>query len=378
MKLVTSTRKPHYTSNRLTNRENTNRSAWIAEREEIMKKQFAAVLGGAALVAASVIAAQPAKAEKMSMAAAWGGGPLFEMMAKGFAKRVAFMSNGEIEIEVFPGGTLGKALKVTNTVSKGVAEFGHNWAGYDWGIDRTGVLFGGFAGSPSIDVFMLWYMKGGGMDLLMEWGLEKFDVARFPCGAVTREIFMHSHKKVQSLADFQGMKIRTSGAWAEIAQTLGASTVILAGAEVYPALERKVVDAIEWGTPSMNKAGGFAKAAKYVIVPGLHQPAAFPECQVNKKVWNKLSARNKEIILEAGRQTTINSMFTLQNDDAPAFEEMMKSNIVVEVDQEFKDAARKATAEWAAKQASNNKWFARVWNHQQAYAKRFKNSYRYR
>ena len=83
-------------------------------------------------------------------------------------------------------------------------------------------------------------------------------------------------------------------------------------------------------------------------------------------------------MLEAGRATTMDSMLTLQNDDAPAFEEMIKSNIIVEVDQEFKDAARKATAEWAAKQASNNKWFARVWNHQQAYAKRFKNSYKYR
>ena len=33
---------------------------------------------------------------------------------------------------------------------------------------------------------------------------------------------MHSHKRVASLADYEGMKVRTSGAWAEIAQTLGA------------------------------------------------------------------------------------------------------------------------------------------------------------
>ena len=65
-------------------------------------------------------------------------------------------------------------------------------------------------------------------------------------GSAPRELFAHSHKPIRSLDDYKGMKVRTAGAWAEIAQKLGASTVILAGAEVYPALERKVVDAIEW------------------------------------------------------------------------------------------------------------------------------------
>ncbi|MCY4502057.1 MAG: C4-dicarboxylate ABC transporter substrate-binding protein, partial [Alphaproteobacteria bacterium] len=76
------------------------------------------------------------------MATPWGGGPLLEYTAKGIAKEIEFLTNGEIKVEVFPGGTLGKALKVTETVRKGVAEISHNWAGYDWGVDRTGVLFG--------------------------------------------------------------------------------------------------------------------------------------------------------------------------------------------------------------------------------------------
>ena len=343
-----------------------------------MKRAMIGLLGGAAMLA-TTLAAGPAMAEKkLSMATAWGGGPLLEMMAKGWAERVEFASNGELKVEVFPGGTLGKALKVTDTVRKGVADVGHNWAGYDWGIDRTGVLFGGFAGSPSIDVFLLWYTKGGGQELLMEWRQEKFGVASFICGSVTREIFMHSHKPVQSLDDFKGMKIRTSGAWAEIAQTLGASTVILAGSEVFPALERKVVDAIEWGTPWMNKAGGFYKAAEYIIVPGIHQPAAFQDCPVNKKTWDSLSERERRIMIDAGVATSIDAMLTINHNDAPVFEEFTKSNKVLDLNEEFKEAARKATAAWADKQASDNEWFARVWKHQQDYAKSFANVARYR
>ena len=323
-------------------------------------------------------ATAPAQAEKLSMATPWGGGPLLELMAKGFAERVGMLTNEEYTVEVFPGGTLGKALKVTDTVRKNVAQAGHNWAGYDWGIDRTGVLFGGFAGSPPVDVLLSWYYKGGGLDLHQQWRMEKFDVVAFPCGSIPREIFMHSHKKVVSLEDYKGMKVRTSGAWAEIAQKLGASTVILAGAEVYPALERKVVDAIEWGTPSMNKAGGFYKAAKYIVVPGLHQPAAVQECEFNKATWDAMSERNRQLIMLAGQITTIDAAMTINHDDAPVFEEFIASNEVVDVDQKFKDAARDATAQWTAEQAANNEWFKKVWEHQQAYAKLFANAHRYR
>ena len=70
-----------------------------------------------------------------------------ELGAKQFAKNVNFLSGGRIEIEVFTGGTLGSALKVSETVRNGIAQVGHTWMGYDWGKDKTTVVFGGFAGS---------------------------------------------------------------------------------------------------------------------------------------------------------------------------------------------------------------------------------------
>ena len=57
---------------------------------------------------------------KFKMAASWGGGPLMEIGAKAFATNVDKMSNGRIQIEVFPAGTLGPGLKVSETVKNGV------------------------------------------------------------------------------------------------------------------------------------------------------------------------------------------------------------------------------------------------------------------
>jgi TRAP-type mannitol/chloroaromatic compound transport system substrate-binding protein len=343
-------------------------------KKRLLTSTVATVLGVSLAAPGTALAA-----EKWSMATPWGGGPLLEYSAKGIAKEIEFLTNGEVEVEVFPGGTLGKALKVTDSVKKGVAEIGHNWAGYDWGVDRTGVLFGGFAGTMEHEKMIHWMLRGGGKELLMEWRMEKFNVAAFPCGSAPAEVFMHSHKRVQSLADFKGMKVRTSGAWAEIAQTLGASTVILPGAEVYPALERKVVDGIEWGTPWMNRSAGYEKIAKYIIVPGIHQPTAFHECLVNKRVWDKMSDRNKSLLQRAGERMTFGFWLEVGHQDAAAFQEFTKTgNEIVDLDDDFKAQATTAINAWAEKQATDNEWFARVWKSQNEYAAKWSEAPRYR
>ena len=336
-----------------------------------MHKGIKGLVGSAALAAGIALAPAGAVAEKWSVAAAWGGGILYDYMAKNFTNDVTFLTNGEVTAELFPGGTLGSPLKVTESVKNGVAQMGHSWAGYDWAIDKTAVLFGGFAGTMPSEQWMHWIFAGGGLELWKEWRMETTGLYVVPCGSLPREIFMHSHKKIVTLEDFKGVKLRTSGAWADIATTLGASTVILAGSEVFPAMERKVVDAMEWGTPSMNDVLGFAKIAKYVIIPGLHQPVAAQECVINKAAYEKLSARNKRMIEIAGKATTLDAQMYVGTKDVPAFVSLLKNgfNEIVEVDDNFKAAAKKATEEWADKQAKENKWFAKVWNHQQEFAK---------
>ena len=90
----------------------------------------------AALLAAAVAASvTPAQAEDKSwrMATPWSGGPWLERDAQDFANHVTSLSDGEIELQVFPGGTLGSALKVTETVESGVAQVSHNYLAYDYG-----------------------------------------------------------------------------------------------------------------------------------------------------------------------------------------------------------------------------------------------------
>jgi TRAP-type mannitol/chloroaromatic compound transport system substrate-binding protein len=307
-------------------------------------------------------------AESWSMATAWGGGPFLTVWAQGYADMVAKLTNGSIKIQVYPGGTLGKALKVSDTVKSNVAQIGHTWMAYDWGIDKATVVFAGMAGGLQPEEMLMWLWDAGGAEMANEFRKEKFGVVSIPCGLFPTEIFLHSKKKIQTLADFKGLKMRTAGAWAEIAGSLGASTVILPGSEVYPALERGVIDATEWSSPSINLPSGFHKIAKYVIMPGIHQPAAVMECVVNMDAYNRISDREREMLWLAARLEMFDSWGRIAYEDMAALDEMKKSgNEFVKLSPEFIKAAKDASEKWADEQAKDNAWFKKALDHRRAF-----------
>ena len=191
-----------------------------------------------------IFSANASAQEPIRMATAWSGGPHLELFAKGFASKVEKLTGGKVRFQVFAGGTIGSPLKITETVQKKIAPAGHTWSGYDLGVDKTSVLFGGYPGTPGAEGLLHWLYNGGGAELWEQWRMEKFGIVGMPCGGHSDEIHMHSKKPVRKIEDIKGLKWRTSGAAAEIGASLGASTVILAGGDVYPALEHDLVAAI--------------------------------------------------------------------------------------------------------------------------------------
>ncbi len=342
-----------------------------------------ATLAGGAIAAAlglALGASAVSAAEQWSMATAWPGGPVLEQAAKRAARNIEFLTNNEIMVEVFPGGTMGSPLKVTETVRNGVTEIGHSWSGYDWGIDKTSVLFAGYAGGLNAEQMFHWMYEAGGLELYQQFRLERFGVISFPCGILPREMGMHSRERVQTLEDFKGLKLRTAGAWAEIAPGLGASTVILPGAEVYPALERGVIDAIEWAQLSINKSIGFHKIAKYLIMPGIHQPTVVIECTVNKRAWESIGERKQKLLMAAGKLTSYKFYQEVGNADAAAYDFYVSSgNEIVVLDDEVIKKARELSYEWADNVAAKEGgWFEKVLKIQRDYQMAWSNAYKYR
>jgi TRAP-type mannitol/chloroaromatic compound transport system substrate-binding protein len=302
-----------------------------------------------------------------------------EIGAQAFAENVERMSNGRITVEVFPAGTLGPGLKVSETVKNGVAEMGHTWIGYDWGIDPTAVLFGGFAGSFDSERMLHWLYRGGGAEMQADWRMEKFNLVSMPLFIRTSEVFLHSRKPVRTLEDLQGLKLRTAGAWLEISRSMGAAPVTMPGGDVYPALERGAIDATEWGTLWENISPGFHRVTKYVIIPGVHQPTAPFELVVNNDAWNSLSESDQQLVRDAAFKTTMDSWLTIGQEDAKALEFFREQgNEVIELSPEVQYEAREAGLKWAEEIATENDWFKRVLESQKEFADLWKDSNRYR
>ncbi len=336
---------------------------------------------GVALLA-GMIAAGAAHAEaeyKWKMATGWTGGPLMDLGAKAFAKNVNDLTDGRIEVEVFPAGTLGKGLDVSNTVSKGIAELGHTWMGYDWGKDKATVAFGGFAGSMDSEKMLHWLYEANGIDLWREFREERFGLVSFPLFIRPAEAFLHSRKPVKTLEDLNGLKLRTAGAWLEISSKLGAAPVTMPGGEVYTSLERGVLDATEWGTLWENITPGFYQIAKYVIIPGVHQPVAPFELVINKDAFAELSEFDQEMVELAARITTLDSWLKVGYEDARALKFYRDNgNEIIVLDNETQAAVRKMAQEWAEEVGSENEWFKRVYDDQLAFEKLWNESGNFR
>jgi len=333
----------------------------------------------AALAALPVEAQQSGPTYTWKMATGWASGPLMDIGAKAFAERMAQLSGGRFKIQTFPGGALGNALRVPETVKNGVAECGHTWMGYDWGKDPTTVLFGGYAGSMDSERMLHWMYDAGGDKMQREYREEKEGVISFPLFIRTAEAFLHSRKPVRTLADLRGLKLRTAGAWLEMAKDLGAAPVTTAGGDVYPMLERGAIDATEWGTLWENITPGFHKVAKYVIIPGVHQPVAPFELCINKDTWAKVNAADQRLVELVAKLVTFETWIKVGNEDTKALEFFRKAgNEIIELDVEVQRQTRKIGLEWARKTAQGNPWFQKVLQSQLEFEKAWEGAERWR
>jgi TRAP-type mannitol/chloroaromatic compound transport system substrate-binding protein len=345
------------------------------------KREFLKAGAGTAAVLAALpaVAQQSGASYNWKMATGWASGPLMDIGAKAFAERMGQLSGGRFKIQTFPGGALGNALKVPETVKNGVAECGHTWMGYDWGKDPTTVLFGGYAGSMDSERMLHWMYDAGGDKLQRAYREEKEGIVSFPLFIRTAEAFLHSRKPVKTLADLKGLKLRTAGAWLEMAKDLGAAPVTTAGGDVYPMLERGAIDATEWGTLWENITPGFHKVAKYVIIPGVHQPVAPFELCINREAWAKLNAADQRLVELVAKLVTFETWVKVGNEDAKALEFFRKAgNEIIELDAEVQRQTRKIGMAWAQKTAQGNPWFGKVLQSQLEFEKSWDGAERWR
>jgi TRAP-type mannitol/chloroaromatic compound transport system substrate-binding protein len=205
------------------------------------------------------------------------------------------VSGGNFELKFFEPGALVPALECFDAASKGSVESCFTTAGYHTGKYPALAFFTAVPFGPSFGEYFAWMIYGGGKDLQNEIygqnGMFSLD-----CNMIGPETSGWFREQVESLAGLKGLKMRFFGLGAQVMQKLGVSTQLLAGADIYPALERGVIDATEFSMPNMDIDLGFHQIAKYNYYPGWHQQSSIGELLMNKAAWDALDEQNQAIL----------------------------------------------------------------------------------
>jgi TRAP-type mannitol/chloroaromatic compound transport system substrate-binding protein len=267
------------------------------KRRSFLKKAGVALAAGAATAAPAAVHGQSATVS-WRMALSWPksldalyGGVEF------LAKRVSDATGGKFNIKLFAAGEIVGGLQVLDAVQNGTVECGHTANYYYFGKDPT------FAFAASIPFGLntrqqnAWMRHGGGIELMREF-FKEYNIHNIPAGNTGAQMGGWFRKEIRTVADLKGLKMRMGGTAGLVLTKLGVVPQMIAGGDIYPALEKGTIDAAEWVGPYDDEKLGFYKVAKNYYYPAWWEGGTELDLLVNLKAWDALP-KEYQAVLEA-------------------------------------------------------------------------------
>jgi len=251
------------------------------------------------LVAGATTSANAVEKLKWKMQSAFGSKlSVIGEVAIRFEHVVTDMSGGAMKIKFFEPGALVPVLQGWDAVKAGSIDAMWGTSGYHVGKIPALAFFSAVPFGPRAGEFLAWMKYGGGGELYSRI-VGKNGMHGMHCAAIAPETSGWFRKKYNSVEELKGLKMRFFGLGAVVMTKLGISTQLLPGADIYPALERGVIDATEFSMPSIDYDLGFYQIAKFNYYPGWHQQSSLGELLMNKKGWDALDKQQQSIISAA-------------------------------------------------------------------------------
>jgi len=281
------------------------------------------VLGAAATLAAPAVAR--GAPVKWRMVTSWPKNlPGPGVTARQLAERIGALSDGALEIELHPAGSLVSGLEVLDAVAGSVAAMGHT-ASFFWAGKMPAAAF--FTAVPfglTPLEHVAWIEHGGGQALWDElYGA--FNVKPFMAGNSGMQMGAWMKREVTSLDDLQGLKFRIPGLGAQMMERLGVVPQLMAPSDIFQNLQSGVIDGTEFLGPWSDRAAGFYKVAPYYYWPGLHEPNGTGEAIVNAQAWEALTPQLQAVVETACRAENIIALSETEWQNAAALEDLVEN-----------------------------------------------------
>jgi TRAP-type C4-dicarboxylate transport system substrate-binding protein len=252
----------------------------------------------AAFLAGSLIMAdrQTARAQAIELKLAHFMPPVHVQHTKNFipfAEKVAKLSNGQVTVKIYPGGTLGDARQLYDATLNGVTDIAFFIPSY---------LTGRFPRCSAFELPALFdsaaHLTRASYEVYDKYIADDFKDVKVLCmyGPGQGQLGF-VNKNVRSVADMKGLKIRSPNAEMNIAlKALGATPVGMPVSELAVSLQKGVVDGV------LTPYSAFVDFKVYDLVKYVTEVNMYGTYMImimNKKSFNSLSETGKKAIEQA-------------------------------------------------------------------------------
>ncbi|WP_192035077.1 TRAP transporter substrate-binding protein [Halomonas sp. YLGW01] len=321
-----------------------------------LKKGFSKSALGVGL-AFSVAAADVAAAEyNWRFSNLYSRGTAFGELYENLGENIEELSDGKINVQVLYSGEGVGTTGLLGAVKSGLITMGAPFQSMHAGELPAGVveigLPGGTADTDKLQ--SLFHEKGWG-DVLEEAYGSQGMVWLEPY--IQPPVYILTKEPIESVEDFEGLKIRAPGAYGKFLRNLGASPVSMAWSEIYTSLATGVIDGSIGSNMIDHRDGNHVEVAKYMYPLPLAGAQVLP-IVVNRNEWNKLPDELKDAVRKATEIHAEEQLTMSKQWESEALEEMKANGLQwsPEPSEADKEAWAEAGATLRAEYAEQDKY----------------------
>ena len=176
-------------------------------------------------------------------------------------------------------------------------------------------------------------------------------------------------KEINTIDDMKGLKMRMGGGLVgEIMGRMGVVPQSIPASDIYPALEKGTIDAVEWIGPYDDRKLGFNKVAQYYYYPGWWEGDAAGAILVNNKQWNALPADLQAIFRAACAQASKDALAKYDGENPAALKQLVAAGTKLKLfPKQVLDLAFKTAMEVYSELDKSNPTWARIYADMRSY-----------
>ena len=277
-----------------------------------------------------------------------------------FCRRVAEATDGRFKIQVFAAGEIVPGLAAIDAAADGTTQAAWSVSYYNWGKDATYAPVTAVPFGLSARAQKAYEYHGGGIELFNEFFATQ-NLHYLPAGNTGVQMGGWYRKEINTVEDLKGLKIRISGIAGRVMEKLGVVPQQLAAGDIYPALEKGTLDAVEFVGPYDDLKLGFQKVAPYYYYPGFWEGGPSVGFFVNQGEWENLPPIYQSILRTVAQSIDLNLLSEYDYRNPTALKELVANGAQLRpFSAEILTAGYDAAMEVYAEIGAENEWFKRI------------------